>query len=330
MATDTTASTPMRLALVGLGGQAREHLHAQHGAPVRIVAGVDHDAHQRKQFQLETEGLLPVYSSVDALSYAVQLGELDGLVLCLPHHVYSEQWDQIVGLGLPILKEKPLARSLAEARDFTQRAASKGIFLKTTKQRRHHPSYRWLVEQIRARRAVIHEASAWMYMGRNRSDAAAATWRDDRSLSGGGALLDAGYHMVDLMHLYVGSFDLVQTCLWRNGARCPATAVEDEAWVYGCNELTWLSIDIRIGGPAKSEGFVLQTNQGHFEVNRHTVLHDGRVVFEGEKSWQAAMTDQLRQFVQEARINSPIVEDEWEQFPAMQTIDRAYQLATQD
>lgn len=104
----------LRLALVGLGKQGLEHLDAVGLCQQTvIVAGVDPDAATRQRVS-EMGYELELCSSLSRLAGL----RLDGLVLALPHHCYGDLWDELIGLGLPMLKEKPLGRSFDEALSF--------------------------------------------------------------------------------------------------------------------------------------------------------------------------------------------------------------------
>ena len=326
-----TGRDKLRLALIGLGKQGLEHLDAADLCEQAvIVAGVDPDVATRQR--------------VGALGYEVELcaslsqlpaQQLDGLVLALPHHCYGDLWDELIGLGLPLLKEKPLGRSFDEALSFIERARHAGCPVQTAIQRRHHPSYRQLKALIKAAELSVREVHAHMHLGFADTTGGETSWRSQRQTAGGGALLDAGYHLVDLLHYLSGSFDLVSASLWQQGLPVGEQEIDDRAWLIGRSEQGWImldswragEVDPHTGKPRKSERVILQTNKGVFEANREGVWHEGQQLVSSQRDWRQAMAEQLDDFAGHIRNGQWHDELIWDQLPAMRVIDEAYRLA---
>lgn len=328
MATDT--KTPLlNLALIGLGNQGQEHLKGMLASQyTRFVAGVDPSPSQRELTQQRYPDL-QLFAGLDELATANV--PLDGLVLCLPHHCYHQAWPQITALELPVLKEKPLARNLEEARELL--ATLPGKRLKTAIQRRHHASYQFLRNQLEHDGARITEVTAWLHLGRAASPAT-GDWRSQQSEAGGGILLDAGYHLVDLLHYLIGPIELINCTTWSQGQRSAAGSLEDEALLLGRNARCWVLIDTRLGGepgnngrPQKSEGIRLSTDRGTYEANRTQILHNGTLLWQGGDHWEQAMARQLDEFALDIKHQRWDASSYWDQLPAMQLIESAYQLS---
>ena len=154
----TSSDSPVRLAMVGLGPQGHEHLHAARlSKQVTFVAAVDPNPQARAaaihRFPQLTSG------TFDCLQPLREM-ELDGLVLALPHHAYQHMWSDLLAFKLPMLKEKPLARTLEEAMKFLNAAQLAQCPLQTAIQRRHHPSYVHCRQAIRERGERILEIHA--------------------------------------------------------------------------------------------------------------------------------------------------------------------------
>lgn len=232
-----------------------------------------------------------------------------------------------MALGLPLLKEKPLGRTLEEAQDFLTRARTAGCPVQTAIQRRHHPSYSRLLALVRERRLQIHEAHAHMHLGFDLTASGASGWRSSRRHAGGGALLDSGYHMVDLLHSLLGPFELVSVALWRNGAPLAGDDVDDQTWLLGRTASCWIYVDSYVGG-AKSEKVVISTDQGLFSANRQGVWHEQTLIEDFDGSWTRAMISQLRCFADNIRQDNWSAPMIWDQLPAMQLIDSADSMAS--
>lgn len=326
------ATNPLRLAIIGLGNQGQEHLAGMHSSQhCQFVAGVDASLEQQAKTQ-EHYPALQLFSTIEELAAAQQTLALDALVLCLPHHRYADIWPTVSALALPVLKEKPLARNLNEARQLRHKLGHSR--LKTAIQRRHHPSYHFLKQLLTKENANIIEAHTWLHLGRKSGGDIKGDWRTDQAQSGGGILLDAGYHLVDLLHFYIGSFELVSCTLWRNEQRCAQGDIDDAAELIGRNEQSWITLDARLSGNKdaqgkvqKSEGITLLTNKGEYFANRTEVKKDGTIVWQGERDWQHAMGEQLDSFAHDIHTNRWHSSTYWDHIPAMKLIEAAYQKA---
>lgn len=322
---------PLRLALVGLGNQGMEHLNAAAQCDsVVFVAGVDPDPATRQRVT-DSGASLKVLADLQKLHDY----KLDGLVLALPHHKYTESWQDLIDFRLPILKEKPLGRSFDEALALIERARLAGCPVQTAIQRRHHPSYLHLKQLLQAREIRVLGVHAHMHLGLSDTTGGTLSWRSQRHTSGGGALLDAGYHLVDLLHFLFGPFDLVSASLWNQGAPAGDNEVDDRAWLVGRSEQGWVMLDswrsghinAQTGKPGKSERVILETTQGLFEANREGVWHQGECIVQTERDWGNAMADQLTTFarhIEHGQWHDDLI---WDQLPAMRVIDEAYRLA---
>jgi predicted dehydrogenase len=322
-----------RLGLIGLGNQGQEHLKAATlSDEIELIAVVDHDVRMLEQVNSCYPHLnLALHDQIGAL----QQYRLDGLILALPHHCYTDVWQEILSLRIPLLKEKPLGRTLNEAREFLAQARAFGCPLQTAIQRRHHPTYQALKRQLTEQRAMVREVYAHLHLGFS-PQGEVDSWRSRQSMAGGGVLLDSGYHMVDLLHYLVGPFDLVSASLWRNGMALNDQEIEDEAHIMGRAEHIWVMMESllagepdvhRGGGYRKSEGISLLTDQGLFFADRQGLHQDGILIENYAKEWNIAMANQLNQFARNIRSGCWNDLNIWDQLPAMQLIEQAYTLA---
>ena len=106
--------------------------------------------------------------------------------------------------GILVWKELPLARSLAEGVGMVQSMERAGLKLAVGTQRRFAGGYRRAVA-LRQRLGELFLARAH-YLFNWGPDLA---WRGDRASAGGGALLELGYHCVDLLTWLLGLPDEV-------------------------------------------------------------------------------------------------------------------------
>lgn len=329
---------PVRLAMIGLGPQGQEHLQAAHLATrATFVAAVDPSPSAR---QRTAERFPALASQLYEHPEDLQGQQLDGLVLALPHHAYQHVWAVLLAFGLPMLKEKPLARNLEEALQFLKAAQQARCPLQTAIQRRHHPSYRYCQHAIRRSGEPVREIHAHLHLGFAPAVAQADThtWRNSRNQSGGGSLLDSGYHMVDLLHAIAGPFEWVASTLHTANALTPADGIEDRVHLWGRTEQTWVALDSWLHGEPdpgsksgykKSEGLSIQTDKNHWFVNRTGVWLNGQAQpeFQTATEWSLSMAAQLDEFATRIRTQRWNAPDVWDQLPSMRIIAQAYQQA---
>lgn len=329
----------IRCALLGLGNQGCEHLAAATDHPnVEIIAAVDsqfmrhHDIH--KQFPHLN---LAFFSNFDDLVHSDL--KIDALILALPHHAYAPMWQNILDWKKPMLKEKPLGRNYQEAKMFmaTAKAAQSG--LRTAIQRRNHASYRFLFDYLKQHCLTVTELHAHLHLGKAKKNISTVpnteTWRDNRNLAGGGALLDAGYHLIDLIQFLIGDFDVISSTMWHGLKADNGLDIEDRCWLTGRSPSTWIMLDTWVqgeadgrGGFVKSEHILLKTSQGVLRANREGVWCNETQLFATDKDWSNAMRKQLTDFARNIDFiewHDDIIID---QLPAMRKIEEAYRLSS--
>lgn len=129
---------------------------------------------------------------------------------CVPNKFHYEILIEAIKAGKHIYCDKPLARNLREAEEITDSAR------RATAKYRMAFQYRFLPATLRAKQLikedflgeVFHFRACYLHAGyidRERP----MSWRLDKELSGGGALLDLGSHIIDLMRYLLGEFEEV-------------------------------------------------------------------------------------------------------------------------
>jgi predicted dehydrogenase len=117
-----------------------------------------------------------------------------------------------------ILIEKPMARTVAEARSIVEAAHANGVLCKMGFNHRYYPA----VEA--AKRALdAGEIGELMfvrsYIGHEGGDNFLSKWMTNPDIAGGGTLLDNGIHILDLTRYFLGEVaeaeGLVATTRWR-------------------------------------------------------------------------------------------------------------------
>ena len=114
----------IRIAIIGTGGMAAQHVAAYQKMPnVTVVAGVDTNENSLNQF-CATHNIEHKFSSVANL---VSWGEVDGVSNVTPDSVHYATSLELMAAKKHILCEKPLASNFAHADEMAKAAANAGI-----------------------------------------------------------------------------------------------------------------------------------------------------------------------------------------------------------
>ncbi|GAB3671814.1 Gfo/Idh/MocA family oxidoreductase [Saccharopolyspora tripterygii] len=176
-----------RVGVIGLGHQARtDHLPAVTASDhVELAAICDSDPDTLAN--VGREYTVPAYRDAAAM-FTEQ--NLDFVVVAVPHHAGAPIIRTAAEHGVHVLKEKPLATSLPEARALAACSAEAGIEVMVTMQRRFNPIY-VAFNDLAERVGRLYHLHATYTLSVNPADG----WRGHARLAGGGCLLDMGYHV---------------------------------------------------------------------------------------------------------------------------------------
>ena len=142
--------------------------------------------------------------------------ELDALFICMTNDMAAKV--TIAGLerGLNVFCEKPPGRDLEEiARVIAVERKRPGQKLMYGFNHRHHDSVRDALKLVRSNDLgrIINLRGVY---GKSKIINFETDWRTQRSIAGGGILLDQGIHMVDLLRLFAGEFVDVKSFVSNN------------------------------------------------------------------------------------------------------------------
>lgn len=328
-----------KLALIGLGKQGREHLDVQHLCQYgEIIAA--YDPHPPTELKFD----LPCYQKIEELPF----DQLDGLIIAIPHDKYVELLKDIwrIKPGLAIAKEKPLGRSLVEANQILAMAEACNAPLQVFIQRRFHQTYQHLKQLMSGLGGSPDAISLTMSLGfqrpENKSDA--KNWRTSRSIAGGGALIDSGYHLIDLAMYLIGDFEPLACTLWADHHLITGDEVDDAAFLVGNSNKTAINITSRtyqdnaegINCFPKQEEVLVHYPSFTLVANRESVKKvyafntpesEVESLIKSDKSWQAALVKQIDDFC--LSLDKPNFQYDraiiWDQYPAQAIIEWGYE-----
>src|SRR6266487_1794246 len=193
--------------IVGAGMVARYHATAiARTAGARLAAVCRADA--ARAAEAEARFGVPCETSYEAL---LARPDVDVVCICTPSGQHAAQAIAAALAGKHILVEKPMALTLADADAMIAAQRTAGVLLAIALQRRSEPSF----HDVRA--AIEAGALGRLTLGtvgvpylRPQSYYDSAAWRGTWALDGGGALINQGIHLLDLLLWYMGDVAEVQ------------------------------------------------------------------------------------------------------------------------
>lgn len=295
--------TKFKIIVVGLGHQSLDdHIPAiSESERFELVGVVDID--EVRASEVGSAQSVPFATDVTVL-----LGILDykpdAALVAVPHNGYLPIIKLLAEQNIHIIKEKPFAVSVEDALQIKELIETNNITLQVTLQRRFNPifnSFQQLIKRI----GKLHSIEARYTLNIARLDEG---WRASRLYSGGGALVDLGYHYIDLIVWYFGLPDSV-TCKLSTGNRDGQVYdVEDTAFLDfsyndsgADNERILGSLIVSRVYPDKEEMLVAYGSKGSVAVRRGQVVRRDTSGNEIEcltrtGSWPSALVDQLDEF----------------------------------
>lgn len=181
--------------MIGLGPFARRMLEALADCPSVYIVGVA-DRHAQQAERAGREIDVPYYSDNRQMLLSTKPSLL---FLATPPMPAVEIMETCATLGIHVWKAAPLGRNLGEAAAMARRFAAAGLKLAVGTQRRFAETYRHAYDlRTRTGQAFLARAQYFFNWG---SD---LQWRADALQAGGGALLELGYHPIDLLVWLLG------------------------------------------------------------------------------------------------------------------------------
>jgi predicted dehydrogenase len=187
----------IRVGIVGAGEISGHHIrgYLQAGEFAQVTAIADIDA-ERAHRRVEAIGNAEVF-----VDYREMIASplVDAIDICLPHQLHSDAIVAAAAAGKHILCEKPLCLTLEEADVVTDAVATAGVTLMCAHNQLFLPA-------VAPAREMIREGRLGKVFGARTTDEFALAidadklgWRARRATSGGGELIDTGYHPTYLL-----------------------------------------------------------------------------------------------------------------------------------
>jgi len=207
----------INLGIIGLGFIGKVHLKNclnLKSARVVAVADISKKALNFAQ-ELGVKQLFTDYHKV------LEQPNVDAVVISLPTHLHAPCAIRAAEEGKHIFLEKPLARNPKEGKKIVSAATRYGVKLMVGYPLRFSSKFEALKEEIESGKlgdiqmvhAVNIGAGPFFHRAESVVPRPVPEWWFDKKLSGGGALLDLGSHMINLMRWYFGEIKSIKAYL---------------------------------------------------------------------------------------------------------------------
>lgn len=187
-----------RVIIVGAGGQkGLDYLNEIRQRPnVEVVALV---VNQTTPEKILTLGI-PIFSGGD-VEELLQTVDFDVAIVAVPHYLHDAITTKLLAAGKYVIKEKPLALTSTQARSYRELIAKDNISpIFTTVQRDTMPVFIEAQKML----TLIGAPLSFTYEYCFNLPGVTSGWRAKKESSGGGVVMDMGYHIIDVLNRFFG------------------------------------------------------------------------------------------------------------------------------
>ena len=230
---------PRRHALLGCGRVADNHADAVQALGPGWELAVACDVRAERATELAARhGSPEVEASAEALLKRQDLTS----VSVLTEHASHPYWvEAALRAGKHVLVEKPLAFTGDRARELVQLAAARHLVLATVSQHLYDPVVRYVREWLA--KGLLGElvlARGSLEASRPATYYTSSYWHGTWSLEGGSALINQGYHCLDVVRSLVGPLDVESA---RAAPPVPGAAHETESTLAALHNPDGVPVD---------------------------------------------------------------------------------------
>jgi predicted dehydrogenase len=215
------SAAPLRIGLVGAGRIAQTYAEAlgrSTEARLLAVADVREEAARSLAESCGARGFASHREMLAALP-------LDAAIVCTPPATHPAVCRDLIAAGLHVLCEKPFAILLDDARAMVDAARRASVRITMASK------FRYVADVVRARSIIAAGTLGTVVLFENAFTAFVdmrERWNADRSVGGGGVLIDNGTHSLDLARYLLGPLSHLQVV---EGARTQGLQVEETVHV---------------------------------------------------------------------------------------------------
>ncbi|MGD2168870.1 MAG: Gfo/Idh/MocA family oxidoreductase [Chlamydiota bacterium] len=178
--------------IIGAAGrQGKEYFHLL--SKLYKISGLV-DTNYKALKEAYNQSSIPLFHTVEE---AIEQCSFTTAVICIPHSYHFSATLPLINANKTVIKEKPLALTQVEVNRYKEQEKNH-IF--TIVQRPFHEAF-FFVQKNLYRLGKIYDFHYQYYLGISERTKG---WRSDFSLSGGGVIIDMGYHILDVIINFFG------------------------------------------------------------------------------------------------------------------------------
>jgi len=206
----------INVGVVGLGHMGLLHMaNCLHIDDVEVVAVADSSTNALKR--VEPFGVKNLHRDYHSF-FDRESKNLDAVVISLPNFLHYDSVRRAVETGLDVFVEKPLATNLVDGRKIATLVRKKGSRLMVGHCMRFIDAIGRMKDatdegHIGSLEIITIESIQNGPLSHGLVPRPVSDWWFDPRKSGGGALLDIGYHLIDLFRFFAGDSDVLFSCL---------------------------------------------------------------------------------------------------------------------
>lgn len=190
-------TAPLRVGILGGGFMAAVHSRAARAARAQLT-GIVASSPERSRQVADELGIERGFDDVSAL-----IENVDVVHVCTPNALHAPQALAVLQAGLPVICEKPLATTVADAESLVN--AASGIVATVPFVYRFHPLVRHARARIASGEAGRVLSIRGSYLQDWMLDSTDDNWRVDAAAGGRSrAFADIGSHLIDLIEFVTG------------------------------------------------------------------------------------------------------------------------------
>jgi predicted dehydrogenase len=207
----------IRLGLIGLGYIGKIHLrHSLKLTNASLVAVSDLS---KKALNIaRNSGAKKTFTNYEQL---LKDPDIDAVIIALPTHLHLQCTIQTAEAKKHIFLEKPIARNLEEAKEIVAVAQKNSVKLMMGYPLRFNKSFRELktkmesgtLGDVEIAYATYLSSGPFFHRAESHTPLPVPEWWFNRELTGGGALVDQGCHIINLLRWYFGEITDIKSHL---------------------------------------------------------------------------------------------------------------------
>jgi UDP-N-acetylglucosamine 3-dehydrogenase len=204
MVLSNTGGGPLKVGIIGCGDVARRvHLPQLEAAGAQVIRFASRHLADAEAL---ADAARAEAMATDDWHQLVASPHIQAVDVCTPNHLHAEMAMAALDAGKHVLVESPMALTLRDADLLLKTAARRGLMLVPVHSVRFIGPYAAIVDACRSGKAG-QVTAARLEFGHTGPDQLRpdAAWYLDRSHAGGGALVDLGVGIVDLLRAALGS-----------------------------------------------------------------------------------------------------------------------------